>query len=632
MALFRLNAAPKFSIIAAFAVAIMLGLGIGNGTFQPEAAHAAGQLEIEGSCEPASVRPNETALIHCTVTLTNTGDEALTDLTGSVFIAEGCNLPGRFAFIERRSGDELILTEPLGLIFDVPDLAAGETATNVTRTAVENYSTGLTGGSVTISSASKPDATATINLCWNVQDDALAPATNLTVTKTALGTTGDVIFLDEPEAPPRPTGGEPVPILPPPPPTGIEMVEFEIAIVNVSDITMSDVTLLDVPTGDAVFVSAEPSITGFDSLGRPVWNIGDLAPGEAFSVIATYGPPADGNCSFADDIAIVEATPDGGEREDYVAFSDFGVPVGPCEFIAVDYCSFYPPDGDFPVTDSCDSDVCWTTSPDGFTWPVFDCSGDVSYCWFTAPGDGGPSLSPCDASVCWVSFGGNADYEFWGEVPCDAEFCQYTSPDGNTTQSDCTIPICWAEDPVGGFWQQIYGAEGIFGTSPVLCVAPGGAGPSVRRSGVGEVLGRDGGRLGPGEARDRCCGPRRPRSRGPGSADRRRSGQVRCRHRGEPGRPRRGRPLGRADHRVRGRALLRPGPHRAAGVADAPTGAPPPHAWTPLTSFLRLEPSCPTNWDKNPSLGGPGADLYWYRNDKRARTESISRHTDVLAK
>ena len=464
--------APRVAIAALIAAAVLFGFG----AFEPGAATAAAELDIQGFCEPDSVRPNEAVMVSCTTTLTNTGVEPLTGLTGSVFIAEGCSIPSRFTFVDRMLNG--VLMAPLGLSFDVPDIGPGETLTQISRVATDNFTTGLTGGSVTITSTDKPDVSATINLCWDVQADAEAPSDKLTVTKTTLRTTNDVDLVDEPEAPPRAVGGQPVPTLPPFPPTGSAVAEFEIVIVNVSDATLSDVVLLDVPTGDAIFVNAEPPPSSFDSLRRPFWNIGEFAPGEEFSVIATYAPHADANCSFADDIAIVSATDGDGSREDYIAFSDFGVQVGACVFEQPDFCSFYPPDGDFPVTESCDAEVCWTTSPDGVTWPVFDCADDVSYCWSTAPGEGGPSLSPCDAPVCWISFGG-ADFEYWGEVPCDAEFCQYTSPDGFTTTEDCAFPICWAEDPVGGFWQQIYGCEEFFEGGACWFVAPDGSRASL---------------------------------------------------------------------------------------------------------------------------------------------------------
>ena len=98
-------------LLLAIAAVVLVGLVASSNAFEPARVHAQADLAIEGSCEPA-IRPNETALVYCTVTLTNNGDEAATDLSGSVFIAEGCQIPSRFAFIDRTLNEGLVRTIP----------------------------------------------------------------------------------------------------------------------------------------------------------------------------------------------------------------------------------------------------------------------------------------------------------------------------------------------------------------------------------------------------------------------------------------------------------------------------------------------------------------------------------------
>ena len=73
-------------------------------------------------------------------------------------------------------------------------------------------------------------------------------------------------------------------------------------------------------------------------------------------------------------------------------------------------------------------------------------------------------------------------------------------------------------------------------------------------------------------------GGRRLRPRRDGRGDRGRSRPLRAGHRRQRTGPRRIRPLGRADLRVRERAVLRPGPHRSPDLAHGKQGSDPPQA------------------------------------------------------
>ena len=136
---------------------------------------------------------------------------------------------------------------------------------------------------------------------------------------------------------------------------------------------MTSVSILDVQTGDAVLLGAEPPPSGTDAAGRPTWDSGTLAPGGEFRIVASFGPPPDGNCAYADDVVVVSATPAGGEAEDYVALADFGVNVGPCVFIQPTFCEHFPPGDGFSVFAPCDEKVWWAAPPDGGDYqPVFN--------------------------------------------------------------------------------------------------------------------------------------------------------------------------------------------------------------------------------------------------------------------
>jgi hypothetical protein len=428
-------------ILLAIAAAVVLALAVGDNLTQPGTAHADVQLEMNGSCEP-DIRPNEPALVSCTVTVTNNGTEAATNLNGSVFIAEDCQIPSRFSFIDRTYNDTLERTLPQGLAFDVPDIGPGVTASSTTRIATENFSTGATGGSVTIASSSQTGVSATVDLCWDVSSSADAPPTDLRVTKSPLGF-GDGV--PEPPTVDPDIGGDAI-IDPPPPSEGA--AQFEIVITNTSNDTISNVNLLDVSTGSALFLESDPPAT-LDELGRPTWDAGDLAPGQEFRALVSFAAAPDSSCSYADGVAIVTATGLGGEPQHYVAFSDSGIQVGPCLPYPDGYCAHYAPGGQQATVAPCDESVCWSTAPDGYSAPVSGCEG-IDYCWFTPPGSGSDVIQPCEEPACWFNFGAVflagdvAPSDYYSQVPCDQQFCTYTSPDGaSETRSECEFPVCW---------------------------------------------------------------------------------------------------------------------------------------------------------------------------------------------
>ena len=466
-------ARPAALVVAV--LAFLIAVGFGAGAFSTERASAQPALTITGGCTPDSVRPGEPALITCTVNITNEGTETATNLVGNLGLASGCSLPNPLpTFIDRTHNGELVSTAPLELSFDLGDLPPGATFETVSRLIVSASGTGIVGGQVSVFSRDDPAVSASGETCWTVSADAAAPPTNLQVTKTLLS---ELIFpepvpapLPEPLSPPNGDVVVAVPP-PPPPPSGLEKAEFEIVVTNVSGADMSDVTILDVQTGSAVLLSAEPPASGADAVGRPIWNIATLPPGGEFRIVASYGPPPDGSCAYADDIVVVSATPAGGLVEDYVAFANSGVSVGTCAFIQPSFCEHFPPGDGFPVFAPCDEKVWWAAPPDGGDYqPVFNPTPGEEYCWYVPPASAivrveGPVLSPCSEPVCWISFGSLGE-DFVGQIPCDFQLCNYTAPDGSQTfQEGCELPVCWSMPPGGGDWQIAFGC----GESNQLC-------------------------------------------------------------------------------------------------------------------------------------------------------------------
>ncbi|MCH8025897.1 MAG: hypothetical protein IH866_03795 [Chloroflexi bacterium] len=484
-----LISAARPAALAAIAVALAV---VSSLSLSTDSAHAQPVIEVEGACEPSPVRPNEPALISCTVRITNAGDVTATSLVGNIFIAGGCDIPSRFSFIDRTVDGVLVATAPLGLSVEIGDLAPGESVESVTRIATENFAPGRSGGSLTVRSLDDPALNAVIDLCWDVDASAAAPPANLIVTKTLVSESPLRPINPIPVlAPPlllagdTPVGIEPLPV--PLPPPGLDEATYEIVVTNVSDVEIGGVTLLDAQLGGAVLAGAEPPATGADPLGRPTWELGALAAGDEARVLVTFGAPPDGNCANADDVAIVSATPAGGEREEYLAFADLGGPVGQCEFFQTSFCLHYPPGEGFEIGAPCEIDVCWAESPDGGELrSVFDCNADIDYCWFLPPGEGFTALRPCADDVCWVSFGGfvledeafGDPREYLSEFPCEIEFCQFTAPDGvYNVRNECAFPTCWTMPPGSTEWQNYYDCSGT--TDTCWFTPPDGGEPAL---------------------------------------------------------------------------------------------------------------------------------------------------------
>ena len=477
------TARPAALAVIAAALAVVGSLSVGI-----DSAHAQPVIEVEGACDPSPVRPNEPALISCTVRITNAGDETATSLVGDIFIADDCAIPSRFSFIDRTVDGELVAVGPFDLSVEIGDLAPGDSTESVTRIAAEHFAPGRSGGALTVRSLDNPALNAVIDLCWDVDASAAAPPANLIVTKTLVDVSFpllplpiDVLPVPEPPPPPVVTSGfEPLPR--PVPPPGADEVTYEIVVTNVSDVEMAGVTLLDAQLGGAVLAGAEPPATGADPLDRPIWELGTLAAGDEASVLVTFGAPPDGDCANADDVAIVSTTPAGGEREEYLAFADLGGPVGPCQFVQPNFCLYYPPGEGFPTGAPCEIDVCWAESPDGGELrSVVDCTAGVDYCWFLPPGEGFTALRPCADDVCWVSFHASFEDELFdgpgeylSEFPCEIDFCQFTAPDGSfSTRSECDFPVCWTVPPGSSEYQTQYDCTG---TTDYCWFSPPGAG------------------------------------------------------------------------------------------------------------------------------------------------------------
>jgi hypothetical protein len=443
---------------AALAVALAATLFIGG--LWPSPAHAQPVLGIEAGCEPA-IRPNETALVTCTASITNSGDEAATELEAALFFAQACALPG-FTVIDRTVDGVTDKSASSDLFFSLPDIASGDTL-EVSSRVVVNAASGPAGGSITVTSSVDPSVAATADICFDVSPDAAAPPTNLRVTKRLLTALPD----DDFEPPIRPPDGSPVPIPPlsPPPNT----VDFEILIENVGTVTVSDITLLDVQTGYGVILAnADPAATSVDNAaGRATWSLGSLAPGAEARILTTYGPAPDATCAFANDVAIVTATPSGGAPEDYAAFSELGggllgggIPVGECDFGFPEGMCFHFGPGEEVIVAPCEEEVCWTPSPDtGELWPIT--SGcDQEQCWFYPPEGGEPYPSACADPLCWLEFEvGEGVLEYF-PIPCDEGFCEFVAPDGvTTTGGSCDEAICWGQSPMSGEYYPAYGCD-----------------------------------------------------------------------------------------------------------------------------------------------------------------------------
>ncbi len=515
----------RAALIAAFALlaAALAGITAGAST-----AHAQPVLELEGGCDPDAIRPNETALVSCTVTVTNNGDETATNLVGTLFIAEGCDIPGRFTFIDRTVDGRPVPMAELELSVQIGDLAPGDTNESVTRLAWEHFAAGRAGGSLTVSSPDHPSLSAVVDLCVDINSAAAAPPSGLTVTSTlisqplpvrpdfppdiALPPVGDPpVFIDSPGGVSLPVEPFPEPFLPFP---ESEEATYEVVVANTTGAAIDGVVVTSTQTFGAVVVDAVPPATGTDAADRPIWEIGSLAANDEARILMTYGPQDAANCASVNDVIVVETAAAG---DGYVAFAEPGVPVGPCQFIEPNYCLHYAPGTDFAdfyEFAPCDSTICWAESPDGFGMqPVFDCDGATDYCWFLPPGEAYTPLRSCAEEVCWVQFedvffdiepipvggpdGSGPDFgdpmpggpvppptfEYYSDFPCDIDFCEFTSPDGlYSTRGECDFPVCWSQAPGSDGWQRVYDCNSL-GQDTCWYSPPGDGQPVLRLCG-----------------------------------------------------------------------------------------------------------------------------------------------------
>jgi hypothetical protein len=445
---------------AALVVALAATLFIGG--LWPSTAHAQPVLSIEAGCAPA-IRPNETAVVTCSASVTNTGDAAAIELAAFLSFSANCALPIDFRTIDKTVNGSTVPVGPPELFFVFPDLAPAETVVASSMVLV-SASTGPAGSSITVTSLSDLAVTATADLCFDVSPDAAAPPTNLRVTKTLL----TELPLEPPVPPPPNEDGRPIAVegsfFP-----AVDSAQYEILVENVGGVEMTGISVLDMQTGFGVRLdSAEPPPATIDDAGgRATWDIGSLLPGDEASIVATYVPLSPDDCGLPGDLAVVTGTPVGGEPETYAAASYDFVLLGACDLGDGD-CWHYPPEGE-PTIASCRADVCWGESPvSGEYYPAYE-GCDASYCWHYPPGDGGePDLQPCDQEVCWYdagfSIGPDGEVTPSGElypIDCNAPFCAFTSPDGAVTiEGFCDFGYCWTAPPGGGAYQPAFDCSG----------------------------------------------------------------------------------------------------------------------------------------------------------------------------
>lgn len=427
--------AASYMVRPAALVLAVSGFLLAGALWPGGSAHAAAELALDVSCDPGTVRPHETAVITCTIVLTNAGDETAENVSTSVWLSDNCRLPTNLIppLIWERVNGELTQSRDVSLSAHVGDLGPGATYEVVIQIATTTGGPGQEGGNITFSSGSIHVSS---DICWTVENGAAAPPMNLQVTKTLL--------TDPPDDPD----------------TAPAEAEYEITVSNQSSAAATDLTLLDVELGGGVhLVESTPVATGSDHLGRPTWDLGafgmsSLAAGGELTVNVTIGPDEEGYCAYSDGLAVVYAG-----DESYAAFADRATPIGGCDYSEPDYCEFFSPDGETSTSAPCAEEVCWAQPPGGAEYqPAYTC--EVESCWFYPPlEDESPFLLPCAEDVCWfVSDAGDFDYAF--PAQCGTEFCEYTAPDGSTGfDSSCDEPVCWSQSPSDGSYQSVWGCE-----------------------------------------------------------------------------------------------------------------------------------------------------------------------------
>ena len=306
---------------------------------------AAADVTFDGSCLPTSIRPGEDALVTCTSTFTNNGDETAFNVTQEATIADGLAIPF-FSIYNQTVDGEPVFVGSGDLVGEFGDLAPGQTLEVVTE-IIFNVGVGPHGGLINITASGEFVTSSLLQI--DGDPESPYPPTDLTITKTRISAPP---AFAPPPGPISPPGGvtDPGPIsaaaqevrpLPTPAPLshggpisppiepdpGLGPVEFEIVVRNESDVLMAGVTLRDKHPQGVGLAFAEPAATEVNETTNIArWDLGPLGPGEEARVLLEL--TSGGGCFSLENAAVATALgPDG--EEHYVAFPDVSV-IGIC--------------------------------------------------------------------------------------------------------------------------------------------------------------------------------------------------------------------------------------------------------------------------------------------------------------
>jgi hypothetical protein len=146
-----------------------------------------------------------------------------------------------------------------------------------------------------------------------------------------------------------------------------------------------------------------------------------------------------------------------------------------------DPCWFMPPGKGEPVVNDCAlelTDVCWSTdffggeegvaTPTDFDGPVllnstdfyFTLPCDFTFCEFTAPDGVTTANASCESEICWSQ---SPEGNWQNTFSCDAGFCWFTpAGGGNSFLEDCGIELCFLPAPDGAIDAVLYFEQSIF--------------------------------------------------------------------------------------------------------------------------------------------------------------------------
>lgn len=254
-------------------------------------------LDVETACLPEVIRPNEDAVLSCEVTITNSGDAT------AIFRRLGRTAPSGPGGVEfspfSRVVDGNFLSESLPL----PNVPAHGELVIHTRDIVNAAAEGTYSGQVGLVSGLGFVASAPYG--FEVANSAADPPSNLVISRERLTP-------DDPSDPP-------------------DAIEFELTVMNQSDVTMTNVTILSkhVAQGGVMVSATEPpadEVDLFTSIVR--WEIGSLEPGDEVRVreTITSAPPL--GCADSLESLIVIAQPADAAEEKYAERSTETVRVG----------------------------------------------------------------------------------------------------------------------------------------------------------------------------------------------------------------------------------------------------------------------------------------------------------------